>query len=85
MFSFIFPLSMYTGTISWAPDASDRLRAYALYQQHGGSNQYRLLQVLSRATHSVTVGPGHYALTAVDRLANESAAQIVIVDTPLVG
>ena len=74
-----------SGTISWTPDSTDRLRAYALYQQDGGSNQFRLVQLLSRDTHSVKVGQGRYALSAVDRLARESPAQIVVVDSTLVG
>jgi hypothetical protein len=71
------------GTISWSPDATDRLRGWALYVQQGSA--YHLQQILSRDTHSVHVGPGTYALTAFDRLQRESQAVTVVVDTSLVG
>ncbi|KAK7098469.1 glycosyl hydrolase YngK-like [Littorina saxatilis] len=78
-------VSVGSGTISWTADSTDRLRAYALYRRDEATSQYRLQQLLGRDTLSVKVGPGTYALTAVDRLANESQARVVIVDTPLVG
>ena len=70
-------ITVNSGVISWNADNSGDVRSWALYQQTG--NQWQLLQVLNAATTTARVAPGIYALRAVDRLANESAEQIITV------
>ncbi len=66
-----------SGIISWTPSASEDIRSWAIYQQF--SNGWQLVKVVDKATTSVRVQPGNYAIRAVDRMANESAEQVVSV------
>lgn len=66
-----------SGMISWTPSASEDIRSWAIYQQF--SNGWQLVKVVDKATTSVRVQPGNYAIRAVDRMANESAEQVVSV------
>lgn len=78
-----WPLS--TGTITWNANTSDGVRARAVYRFDDSTQHWVLKQVLAPHTSSLTVEPGQYALTAVNRVGRESNAQTVIVTTPLVG
>lgn len=66
-----------SGVISWTPSPSEDIRSWAIYQQF--SNGWQLVKVVDKATTSVRVQPGNYAIRAVDRMANESTEQVVSV------
>ncbi|MGL5081371.1 MAG: family 10 glycosylhydrolase [Microcoleaceae cyanobacterium] len=65
------------GILTWNPPNSTETRSWALYQLMG--NTWALRQVFNVDTTAVRVAPGTYAIRAVDRMANESAEQVVLV------
>jgi uncharacterized lipoprotein YddW (UPF0748 family) len=60
--------------LTWG-SASSNIRSWALYRQDG--NQWTLLQVLPAAITRITVGRGTYAISAVNRLSQESVGVVV--------
>lgn len=70
-------IQVNSGIITWTPSPSEDIRSWAIYQQF--SNGWQLVKVVDKATTSVRVTPGNYAIRAVDRMANESAEEVVSV------
>ncbi len=70
-------VAVKNGQISWKPAAGGDIRSWTLYKQDGDS--WKLLRVLPVATTSVSVESGTYALSAADRMANESEGVVVAV------
>lgn len=68
-------LQAASGRLMWERDSSGDVRSWTLYQKQG--NSWKLRQVLNANTVNVSVPSGIYAVCAVDRLANESAAATV--------
>ncbi|BAZ06349.1 hypothetical protein NIES3974_30100 [Calothrix sp. NIES-3974] len=58
--------------LEWNPANTPDIRSWTLYRRNG--NTWELQRILSRGTHFATVQPGTYAVCAVDRFVNESAA-----------
>ncbi|MGF1493132.1 MAG: glycoside hydrolase family 10 protein [Microcoleaceae cyanobacterium] len=65
-----------SGIVTWNV-GPEEIRSWTLYQLVG--NTWQLRDVLSYDVTAVQVEPGTYALRAVDRMANESAEEIVVV------
>jgi len=65
-----------SGQMTWNPGTGD-VRSWTLYRQQGPT--WQLVRIFNASTTSTPVPPGTYALQAVDRLANESAAIVVTV------
>jgi uncharacterized lipoprotein YddW (UPF0748 family) len=63
--------------IRWSATSADDIRSWTVYQQQ--PEGWELLDVLNAETTAIQVQPGIYALRAVDRLANESAEQVITV------
>ena len=68
-------LQAASGRLMWDRDTSGDVRSWTLYQKQG--NGWKLRQVLNANTVNVSLPSGVYAVCAVDRLANESAAATV--------
>jgi uncharacterized lipoprotein YddW (UPF0748 family) len=68
-------LQAASGRLMWERDSSGDVRSWTLYQKQ--SNGWKLRQVLNAGATTVGVPPGIYAVCAVDRLANESAAATI--------
>lgn len=62
--------------LTWSV-ASSAIRSWALYRQDG--SQWTLLQVLPASVTAITVGQGTYAVSAVNRLSQESVGVVVSV------
>ena len=65
------------GTIAWDPAVSDDIRSWTVYKRTG--NSWALLGIVPAGTAGAKVGPGTYAVSAVDRIANESQGVVVSV------
>lgn len=65
------------GKLSWKAATNNTIRSWTLYQQQGSN--WKLVNILPVATTTITVTPGTYALSAVDRLANESLGVVIVV------
>jgi uncharacterized lipoprotein YddW (UPF0748 family) len=70
-------LQYINGKLNWQPGDNQPVRSWALYRQIGDS--WVLQRVLSAGTNFATVGPGTYAVSAVNRLANESLGTAITV------
>lgn len=67
-------VQMRNGKLTWQP-ASSNIRSWALYRQD--ASQWTLLQVLPASATAITVGAGTYAVSAVDRLSQESQGIVI--------
>ncbi|MCS6793329.1 MAG: family 10 glycosylhydrolase [Oscillatoriaceae bacterium SKW80] len=63
--------------LSWNPAPSDDIRSWTLYKQIG--NNWELIRILPAAVTAVQVEPGTYALSAVDKMENESLGVVAYV------
>ncbi len=70
-------LQVNSRKLSWQPGDNQPVRSWALYRQI--DNNWVLQRILSAGTTFATVEPGTYAVSAVDRLANESAGVVIAV------
>ena len=68
------------GQITWTTTATE-VRAWTLYQRSQSSTgtQWTLVRILPGSSRSVSLAPGTYALSAVNRLSQESAGVVVAV------
>ncbi|MEX0271053.1 family 10 glycosylhydrolase [Leptolyngbyaceae cyanobacterium UHCC 1019] len=69
-------LKATAGKLTWNPAPPD-VRSWTLYQKTG--DQWILKQILPASVRETIASPGTYALSAVNRLAGESAAVVVTV------
>jgi hypothetical protein len=65
------------GVLTWNPPASNDIRSWTVYKRTG--NSWALLGIVPAGTPGARVGPGTYAVSAVDRIANESQGVVVSV------
>lgn len=63
--------------LGWDAAKTPDIRSWALYRQ--SRDTWQLHRVLSRGTNFATVRPGTYAVSAVDRMANESLGTVISV------
>ncbi|MBD2213014.1 family 10 glycosylhydrolase [Nostoc linckia FACHB-104] len=66
------------GRLNWKPGDDQPVRSWTLYRQSGDG--WVIQRILSAGTTFATVGPGTYAVCAVDRLANESQGVMITVN-----
>ncbi len=62
-------------TLTWNKDRSGMTRTWAVYKYE--ADAWELKKLLNKDTNSWTVPNGRYAITAVDRLSNESDAVVI--------
>ncbi|NNM30369.1 MAG: family 10 glycosylhydrolase, partial [Akkermansiaceae bacterium] len=65
------------GEIRWSGATSPHLKHWALYRRDGENAAWELQEVFPASINSIEVDPGTYALSAVDRLMQESVGVLV--------
>nr|ALT22088.1 CamA [Anabaena sp. XPORK15F] len=63
------------GKLNWQPGNDQPVRSWTLYRQNGDT--WIIQRILSAGTTFATVQPGTYAVSAVDRLGNESLGVMI--------
>ncbi|MFM7364486.1 MAG: family 10 glycosylhydrolase [Cuspidothrix sp.] len=70
-------LKFIDGKLNWQPGNDQPVRSWTLYLKNG--NNWHIQRILSAGTTFATVSPGTYAVSAVDRLGNESEGVTITV------
>jgi uncharacterized lipoprotein YddW (UPF0748 family) len=71
-------LKFQDGRLNWQTGDNQPVRSWTLYRQSG--DNWIIQRILSAGTTFATVQPGSYAVSAVDRLGNESVGVIITVN-----